>query len=201
MAKRSTSKPKIIVAPTQAQLARKFRPYAVELGYLLYSWNRLQEVFGRLFWDLTGISNGRLPLAIWYAVPSDRTQREMLRAAIHAHPARLKDHPRARDDLIWMINRANSLADQRNDAVHAPLIFNTDARGTKLRSAYLAGHPRALKLKDKNLMVEFRWYADSADVLSRFGERAHYCLLQNGAAWPDRPKMPHLDLPLQKQQA
>jgi hypothetical protein len=193
MSKRPT-KPRIIVRPTAEGLARKFKPYAVELGYLVYSWGRLQEVLGRLFWVLSGISNGHHALAIWYAVPSDRTQREMLRALVESkHSSRLNEYPRAKADLIWMINRANSLADQRNDAIHSPFILIVNYRSTKLRSAHLDGHPRAIKLKDKDLKVEFRHYADSVDVLSLFGEAALRSLRKVDPAWPDRPLLPHLD--------
>jgi hypothetical protein len=55
------------------------------------------------------------------SVENDRTQREMLRAAIKA--TRLegwKLTPKATDDLLWVLKRAGEqLADLRNDAIHA----------------------------------------------------------------------------------
>jgi hypothetical protein len=186
---------KIAIPLTPQQLARRFRPYAVELGYLIYSWNRLQEVLARLFWQLTGMPDRLTALAVWYAVPSDRTQRDMLRAALEAsHEKRLKDFPTARADISWLMKKANDLSVQRNDAVHAPLKFEQSSRGAKLRSAHLGGHPRALRLRDKDLMTEFRWYADSADALSLFAEKAFHCLAGvPNQQWPTRPVIPQLE--------
>src|SRR5215211_6790047 len=97
-------------------------PYITALGELVIAWNSLQEQLAELFWTVTGISNGRVPLAIWHAANSDRTQRQMLRAAAENAFATDKDK-KTRDDILWLLDRANSLADQRNDAIHSPFWF------------------------------------------------------------------------------
>ena len=80
----------------------------------------MQEAFGRLFWAVTGLENGAVPLAVWHSTPSDRTQREMLRAAAKAacspsilKPPRLegrKASKRALDDVLWALDKAEALA-------------------------------------------------------------------------------------------
>ena len=182
-----------IKRPTARGLERTFKPYAIELGYLVYAWNRLQDRFGLLFWDLSGIASGRHAFAIWHSVTNDRAQREMLRATIESPMTKFEGESRAKADLLWMVNHANKMADNRNDAIHSPFILNIGRGGTELRSASGGGHPRAEKLKDKDLKVEFRYYADCADVLSEFAEAMHRYLGKVDPTWPDRPLLPHLD--------
>jgi hypothetical protein len=53
----------VIKVPSQKQLEKQFRPYAVELGRLVYAWNRLHEKLAGLFWAITGFKNGAMDLA------------------------------------------------------------------------------------------------------------------------------------------
>jgi hypothetical protein len=102
----------------RAQQARK--PYVIALGELVIAWNSLQENLADLFWVITGVSNGAIPLAIWHSTNNDRAQRQMLRAAVEAAFAKEK---KIKDDILWLVDRANALADQRNDAIHSPFWF------------------------------------------------------------------------------
>jgi hypothetical protein len=182
--------PNIIVAPTPQQLAKRFRPYAIELGYLVYSWNRLQEILGRLFGDIAQISDDKISLAIWYSLASDRSQRSMLRAALGATTAPSKFISGSRsEDITWILNQCEKIGDLRNDAIHSPMISETDNRGTRFRSAYAAGNPRALKLKEKNLIREFEWCSAASDALSIFALDIHHNLRGRIHDWPKRPTL------------
>jgi hypothetical protein len=185
--------PNIVRAPSQEQLQSEFTPYAVELGLLVYSWNRLQDALLRLFSILLGPHSLSLAGAIWYAINSDRTQRQMLLNAVKV--ATLSDE-RAREDIKWIIDHAERFEDRRNNAIHSPLTFMTDHSGTTLTSAWFTGHPRAKKLRDKNLLEEFRWYGETAAVLATFAIRIYHRLAQHDTLknepWPERPQLPQL---------
>ncbi len=73
--------------PTGKQLDRAFAPLALEIGKLNRAWNMLHEHLGSLFAHIVNNDNLSIPLAVWYSTQSDRSQREMLRAAINAFGA------------------------------------------------------------------------------------------------------------------
>ena len=107
----------------------EFKPYVAALGQLALAWNGLQESFAALFWTMSlngppkaGDFINDAPLWIWHSIKSDRSQREMLKAAID-HTSVDWQRSKLKDDAIWLINEAMKLEDLRNDALHAPL-FN-----------------------------------------------------------------------------
>src|ERR1700730_14728696 len=67
--------------PTETEQEAAFRPYAEELGRLVYAWNRLHVHCAELFHVATGIKSRDVALAIWHTTFSDLSQRKMLRAA------------------------------------------------------------------------------------------------------------------------
>jgi hypothetical protein len=184
----------IIIPPTGEELERKFLPYAIQLGKLVYAWNQLHESLGQLFWTVLGETPGATALAVWYSTNNDRAQREMLRAAAVASLSIWSScPPKALEDILWLLGKIQTLADQRNDTIHSPFTFNVDADGAKLISSYVWGHPRALKLKGKDLMAEFKWYCECADTCTRFTRDVREALISRGRSWPDRPQLPRLD--------
>jgi hypothetical protein len=177
----------IIKVPSQKQLERQFRPYAIELGKLVFAWNRLHEKLSVLFWKVTGIEN-RVAIAVWYSTDSDRAQRQMLRKAAEAAFAA---DDKKREGVIWLLNKIdNFLAGSRNDAIHAPLAFFTDAFGTELKPSW-SGSPRAKGLAGKDLMMEFKWYRDCADSLALYATRMYAAQsIPALRLWPDIPALP-----------
>src|SRR6202035_2579226 len=64
---------------------RNFRPLALELGWLLYEWNRLHESLAEIFAAvLCPNESAVVALAVWHSARSDLAQREMLLAAVIA---------------------------------------------------------------------------------------------------------------------
>lgn len=186
-------------AVTERQREKLFRPYALEIGKLALAWNRLQEHLALLFSTALG-SGDTILLAyrVWHSSQSDRAQREMLRAAAEVtFDKEEPPWPRALQDTLWLLDKAQSLADQRNDALHSPFILGHSATAVSVRPASFLGHPRARKLQGKDVLAELKWYTQRARILGAFAYGMFYALkiapmMHQPHAWPDRPQLPPL---------
>lgn len=179
----------IIKILTAKQARKEFRPYAVALGELVYAWGRLYSILGALFWSVSGQPKNSVPTAVWNSVTNDRAQREMLKAAAAVAP--LRNY--AADEIAWIVDRADALSDNRNDAIHSPYFLSISDTGVELQSNFYGGSPRALKLRGKNLMAEFILYRERAETLAEYAAAIHNGLLFPEKPWPQRPPWPKLD--------
>jgi hypothetical protein len=196
------AKPSIRKRVGKRYTAPEFRPYVTALGQLSLAWNDLQECFGALFWTLmspppleTAFAH-REALFVWYSIKSDRSQREMLKAA--ANNLTIDWHqPALVDEINWTINKADRLEDWRNDAVHSPLFLNRAeglARGIPrgIRPASWQFNPRAIKLeKRQDLLNEFKFCRDFAIALADYTHLIDIALINPHRPWPDRPILPN----------
>jgi hypothetical protein len=189
---KTQKEPNVIRMPTDGELTKLFKPYALEIGRLVYSWNRLQERLARLFVLCCGPTQWRIAGAVWYSSKSDLAQRAMLKAVVGCRT--FEGLPKAQLEIIWLLNYIdNSLADRRNDVIHSPFSFMTDAAGTRLKSDHFSENPRAKKLFEKELLAEFTWYQLTASVLSGYASDMHLAIaLPDRHPWPTRPKLPTL---------
>ena len=147
------------------QFEVKFRPYAIGIGNVALSWNRLQDTFGILFWWFSGRRSDTVMLNVWHASNNDRAQRGLLRTLIEAIPeSEFAGRPAARADIIWLLGRADHFSDGRNDAIHAPYGFDYEKLQIEIDGRFL--NPKATKLAGKNLLAEFKTYATSDLPLS-----------------------------------
>jgi hypothetical protein len=169
--------------------------YCVAVGLVVYEWNDLHEKLAQLF-ALFCEGDRREALPDWYAVRSDAKQREMLRCAMTETTSdRWKKSPRAPNDLKWLLDRADKLAIDRNNAIHAPCSLYLGGDGSSevmaaVRSAN-AGNPRAKNLEGKDLLIEFHWCAAYAVRLGQFaGMLAPTMASPDHYEWPARPKIP-----------
>jgi hypothetical protein len=169
--------------------------YCAAVGLVVYNWNDLHEKLARLFALVRG-GDRKEALTKWYAIRSDRDQRHKLRKAVNKAPGdRWTKSPKAPDDLNWLLDCADELAERRNDAIHAPcsLYFRGDGSAEVLaavRSAG-AGNPRANNLKEKDLLVEFHLCAHHALTLGQLTERLGAAIASpDRYEWPERPKFP-----------
>jgi hypothetical protein len=182
--------PKSIWGQIQQARAKAFRPIAIELGWLVFEWNRLHEALAALFGDVVSpTKNKSIPYAIWHSTSNDRTQREMLRAAAAAATTA---NPQAKSDIAWLLSELNKLAGRRNVAVHSPLIFANEMTETEIIPWWFFGNPRAAELRDKPLLDEFKWYRDHLARLAYFAEGLDLAL-SVGRPWPERPQLPSRD--------
>ena len=186
----STAKPNIVRWSTFEDTIEAFDAYVAAVGKVAHAWNYLHEQLGVLFVAVTGMERN-VALANWYSVRSDRAQREMLKAAVNAtNSERSKKLPEAPDDLIWLLDRADELAEDRNNAVHAPCSLYISGSGSEMGAAFFNGNPRAKKLMGKELLVEFAWCESYAETLSRFTEMLGIAIaFPDRFPWPQRPKI------------
>ena len=188
------SQPHIVKWPSDEETRAAFEAYTLALGKVAHAWNYLHEKLGQLFVVISG-ADRNIALAIWYSTNSDRTQREMLRAAVAATSVdRWKTLPKAQEHLTWLLDRADELAEQRNNAIHAPCslyIGGGENGGAEMGAAFFYGHPRARKLMGKKLLVEFDWCERYAETLSRFTKKLETAIAFAGQyPWPDLPSKP-----------
>jgi hypothetical protein len=169
--------------------------YCVAVGLVVYEWNDLHEKLARLF-ALIREGDKRESLKEWYAIRSDTRQREKLRCAItETAPDRWEKSPRAPDDLKWLLNRADKLASDRNNAIRTPCSLYLRGDGSSevmaaVRSAN-ARNRRAKNLEGEDLLIEFHWCAAYAVRLGQFaGMLAPAMASPDHYEWPVRPKIP-----------
>jgi hypothetical protein len=99
----------------------------------------------------------------------------------------------APDDLNWLLDRADKLASDRNNAIHAPCSLYLRGDGSSevmaaVRSAN-AGNRRAKDLEGEDLLTELHWCAAYALRLGQFaGMLAPAMASPDHYEWPARPK-------------
>jgi hypothetical protein len=112
---------------------------------------------------------GGAALAAWRATDSDRIQRTMLEYAVKAvHWEKTDQRPSTQKDVLWLLSKINSLAGQRNDAIHSPYaILTAEDKGTSIVPLDFFGNPRATSLaaKQQDLASEVRFYFKRAQSL------------------------------------
>ena len=169
--------------------------YCVAVGLVVYEWNDLHEKLAQLF-ALVREGDRRETLAEWYAIRSDTKQREKLRCAItETTSGRWKKSPRAPEDLKWLLDRADKLASDRNNAIRAPCSLYLRGDGSSevmaaVRSAN-AGNRRAKDLEGEHLLTEFHSCAAYALHLGLFaGMLAPAMASPDLYEWPAGPKIP-----------
>jgi hypothetical protein len=153
------------------------------------AWNYLHQAVGGFFAVVIG-GNSHLILTAWRSIENDRAQREMLRVVIKgASLKRWERMPEAPADLLWVLGRADSLSNVRNDAIHALVSFRIGPEIT-VGVALPARGKREKRLwdeatKGKKLLDEFAKCEQDTDALSVFVQRATFAL-----ADPDRQEWP-----------
>jgi hypothetical protein len=179
------------------------------------AWNALHEQLAAIFYKLLDRQVTRLdeygmegdgderPIKLWTSSKFDRPKREMLKAVIDT----LSDEeqaafPKLAEEVTWILQRADSLEDARNDAVHSPLLLLGSTKvtqaifGDMVIPDLMHGNPRSMKLARKDLLIEFRWCRDTSLVLRDFASQTSGSLALGVAVfpWPDRPSLPNRGL-------
>jgi hypothetical protein len=180
--------------PTADENKESFSPYAAELGTLVYVWNEMQEKLADLFWAVTEIQNGAIPLAIWHSTQNDRAQRSMLRAAAEARfNSTLKklNNPRAYKAIVWLLSEADKLSERRNNSIHSPFRFVTAPAPMRMVPYDFQQNPRARQLKGKELLNEFKLNRETAAILAAYAYGLAMSVRNPQISWPDRPSLPN----------
>jgi hypothetical protein len=120
----------------------------------------------------------------------------MLKAVVQ-HSRNHWGRDKMRDDLTWLIDRAISLEDKRNDAIHAPLfavnksIYGEMPASEPIAPAWWLKNPRAKALSEsKNLLGQFKYCRDTAITLSDYAKAIDGALVNPQRTWPKRPSLP-----------
>ncbi len=186
---------------------REFMPYARSIGQAVMAWNDLHTRLAFLFETVIGRPIHNVAYAIWHSSTSDRACREMLKAVLYEVGLRWpQGYPEATDDIKWILDRAQSLEDTRNDIIHSPLMMighkKTAGGLASLAAPFhkpaiipqsFLGHKRALKLEDKpDLLSEIQWCRDAALMLRDFTAEVQRALrdTERNPTWPQRPALP-----------
>jgi hypothetical protein len=141
---------------------RKFRPFAIELGWILCEWNTLHEHLCHAFADLLEPADREIAYAIWHSNPSDRGQREMLSCALKVIKSKDPHVIKLCDALRWILDKTRGLSGRRNDAIHAPLLFvqldgRDGGRFLEIEPSLFTRNPRSANLpEDEDLEEELR---------------------------------------------
>jgi hypothetical protein len=167
------------------------QPYFLALGKVAHSWNHLHEELGKIFCAVTQLDLS-VGMAAWHGLRSDRGQRQMLEAAIKGAAESedwVEEHPGALEGVIWLINRVNCLSGDRNNAIHAPCHALPGLEDFEIKPITFFGNRLARKLQGKDILQEFSWYEQTADILRRHATDVRFAL-DAQVAWPERPALP-----------
>ncbi|HVT82079.1 MAG TPA: hypothetical protein VHM90_15660 [Phycisphaerae bacterium] len=177
------------------EVSKAYDEYAKALGHVVNASNALHETFSRLFWHLSRCPDLRISNAIWHSHISDKGQRMMLRAALESVPEHKWECrlPKARKDLDWLITQADEYAIKRNDAVHAPCVFQYDENISEVVASQRTLNKQARNLANKRLINVFELYASAFGRLNWFTLHAVDALGNNAVSWPRKPAMPTHD--------
>jgi hypothetical protein len=183
---------RLVPIPPDSEIAATFLAYAAAVGRVAHAWNYLQERLAQIFVSVTAADRS-IALAIWYSTENDRAQRKMLEAAITVSPGdRWKlVSSEVKNDLKWLLDRANELAEERNNAIHAPCSLVIADNTPVIGAPYYAANPRARKLIGRTLLTEFEWCEQSAETLTRYADMITTALnYPSHYTWPERPRLP-----------
>jgi hypothetical protein len=179
-----------------------FRPHALAIGQIALAWNELHEVLCAFFASMTATIDEWKIEAAWQSLPSDRAKRGMLKAVFNNLSGEdRRRNPRAQEDMKWLLNQLDRAEEDRNNAVHAPLIMFTTPIWESLGKRIGVVQPddvrenkRAVNLSNKNLLDEYRNVRDEIIILRCFAEAIEDAWCWSGKqtrTWPDRPRLPN----------
>jgi hypothetical protein len=184
------TEPKYVTLPSNEKIQTAIDVYALAVGRVSVAWNILHWTLGGLFAVVTG-GDHELLLAAWRSIENDRAQREMLRVAIKAASPKRWKTPKAPDDLLRVLGRAETLSNVRNDAIHALVsLYFVGAENVEINVARPARGRREKRLladaeRGRKLVDEFAKCEKTADALSIFVRQATAALAEPARQeWP-----------------
>lgn len=175
---------------------KAFRPYVVALGQIALAWNGLHTEMAVLFAAIMGGGFSNQFFAVWHAIKNDRAQRDMLLAATKSLADRKSNQEREAliEAVTWICEKANTVEDKRNDALHSPLWgYRRGLSGEAVVTPVTGlGHERAEKLATrKSLLAEFRWCRDASIVIADYVWALQRFLSGRTHSWPETPSLPN----------
>lgn len=163
-----------------------FQPFATAVGEMTLAWNDLHEMLKGVFWQALGVNNGVFAYAVWYSGKSDRAQRDMLRALATTPALGNRLTSRTKAEVLWVLNRTDSLEDLRNDVIHSPFIL----AGSEVHSSWHEGHKRAGKLSGKDVLGDVRKFYEAVVMLRDYAWHVYRVITGSHDTLPERPRLP-----------
>ncbi|MGQ0443722.1 MAG: hypothetical protein ACT4O2_00985 [Beijerinckiaceae bacterium] len=181
--------PNIVTWPTDDEARGAFEEYCMAVGKVCHAWNYFHEKLGMLYARFSSL-DAQAARNVWYSKFQDRWQRKALREKVDT----VSNWPNAtaRDDVIWLLDHADALARDRNDAIHAPCclyIGGKDGGRSVMGPAFFNGHPRVENLRGKKILSEFDWCEKYTEWLTRFTMQVEKAFSKQ-CPWPQRPALP-----------
>jgi hypothetical protein len=182
--------------PSQEEIEaanKALQPYFLALGKVAHSWNHLHEELGKVYCAVTGLELS-IGMAVWHSLKSDRSQRDILEGAITAAAEAeewQEGHPGALDGVTHLVNETNKLANDRNNAIHAPCDALPNGIDFEIMPITFFRNEKAAKLRGKDILKEFTWYERRANTLRKHARDVRLAL-DAQLPWPDKPRMPAL---------
>jgi hypothetical protein len=162
--------------------------YGTRIFEVVLTWNHLHESLATLFHTVRGGEDDRVSLEKWYELRNDwRQRRQLSKAAKARFSTESAPGYEVGMEIEWLIDQCDLLADERNDAIHSPFAYSLDDSGPKFVAAYARGNPRAIRLKDKDLIAAFRACAEKAQALANYALALDIYLRQPTLPIPERP--------------
>jgi len=164
-------------------------PYAKELGLLLHAWNDLHINVTLLFLAICQRERDDeeerdILLALWNAVPNERMQRHMLRQSARIRFGRIEKRMQEMgiivdlikenealqlDEILWILNSADTLGRKRDDSAHVPLTLHAKFRPPCWQCCATSFHapekPESTTTRVRNTVLLF----SRASVMRKFG--------------------------------
>jgi hypothetical protein len=148
--------------PSVPYTHKAFRPYVAALGQLTLAWNDLHLALAMLFCSVMGGGNVGPFLAIWNALKSDRSQRDILLAAAMAilhNGGSLK----LAEEITWICKRTDVLEESRNNDLHSPLWgTRRGSDDTLVMPVVGLGHALLILLARRSSMIALAFWSAAA---------------------------------------
>jgi hypothetical protein len=174
---------------------RDVEPYKSAISKIVHTWNCMRENLGLLFCRILGVSD-RIGLDVWRALKNDRARHDLLEAALSAACADgtlIRDFPKAREDIEWLLERVKALAVGGNGARHAAVVSLINGE-TEIRPLEINEYLIATKFLGKDTLNELECYAAQLSLINEFATLIsvaiacrHLTVVGFLGPWPDRP--------------
>jgi len=180
-----------IRSPTSEEWEAADQAYCLAVGQVGVLWATIHEDLAQLYVHRLAADAGQAQIA-WYSHRSDRSQRDLLKNTIEQTEVKnTGSFPRAKDDLLWSLNRIEELSKVRNDAVHVAVQIIWGEAGPTFSPNAWSSDPRLKKLHGKDLMKRLTACRRDLQKLLYFNRSMNSAFFDRDLKpdWPSRPKL------------
>jgi hypothetical protein len=165
--------------------------HAIAIGKIAMAWNEYHSILGELYSELfTHGRNWQLALAAWHAIPSDKTQRDMLRKVAEL---KFKASSRELTEINWLLEKTNDVVSvQRNIGLHTLLWSFTAEDGAHLILPIVSNDRTAKALADTKVLKEYAHYEKQIRKMIGFAVGIQFAVSprrRGKKTWPERPPL------------